>query len=78
MSRQKYDTTAASVPICMTAVNAAPGSCQPNSAGTIFKCAVLLIGMNSVSPCTIANTMISSHVINTAFSRKRAGASVIV
>ena len=58
ISRQKYESTAASVPTCNTAVNAAPGSSQPSIAGTIFKCAVLLIGINSVSPCTIASTII--------------------
>ena len=41
----------------MTAVNAAPGSSQPAKAGTIRRCAVLEIGRNSVSPCTIPRTM---------------------
>ena len=62
-SRQKYASTAASVPIWITAENAAPGSCHPNSAGTIRKCAVLLIGKNSVSPCTTARTIASSKLM---------------
>ena len=43
-------STASSVPIWMTAVNAAPGSPQPNSSGKIRRCAELEIGRNSVSP----------------------------
>src|SRR6478735_6743377 len=43
-------STASSVPIWMTAVNAAPGSPQPNSSGKIRRCALLEIGRNSVSP----------------------------
>jgi hypothetical protein len=31
MSLMKYRITAVSVPICVTAVKAAPGSCHPNS-----------------------------------------------
>src|SRR6476661_3595018 len=43
-------STASSVPIWITAVNAAPGSPQPNSSGKIRRCALLEIGRNSVSP----------------------------
>ena len=70
-SRQKYDSTATSVPICSTAENAAPGSFQPNSAGTMRRWAVLLIGMNSVSPCTIARTMISSQLMLDRFTKRQ-------
>src|SRR4051812_20172946 len=41
----------------MTAVKAAPGSSQPNSAGTMRRCPLLEIGRNSVSPWTIPSTM---------------------
>src|SRR5688572_27781859 len=43
-------STASSVPIWITAVNAAPGSPQPNSSGKIRRCALLEIGRNSVNP----------------------------
>ena len=43
-------STASSVPIWITAVNAAPGSPQPNSSGKIRRWALLEIGRNSVSP----------------------------
>ena len=42
--------TAVSVPICDTAVNAAPGSSQPANAALIRKCALEEMGRNSVSP----------------------------
>ena len=47
------------VPSCVTAVNAAPGSSQPANAGTMRRWAVLEMGRNSVSPCTIPRTMAS-------------------
>ena len=50
MSRQKYRTTASSVPIWITAVYAAPGSSQPKNFGKIARWALLEIGRNSVSP----------------------------
>ncbi len=53
MSRQKKISTASMVPSWMTAVNAAPGSCQPASFGTMSRCAELEIGRNSVSPWTM-------------------------
>ena len=56
-SARKYSSTAAIVPSCVTAVNAAPGSSQPRNAGTIRRCAVLEIGRNSVSPWTMPRTM---------------------
>ncbi len=43
-------STASSVPIWITAVNAAPGSPQPNHSGKIRRWALLEIGRNSVSP----------------------------
>ncbi len=43
-------STASSVPIWMTAVNAAPGSPHPNSSGKIRRWALLEIGRNSVRP----------------------------
>ena len=52
-------TTASIVPSWVTAVNAAPGSSQPANAGTMRRCAVLEIGRNSVSPCTIPRTIAS-------------------
>ena len=45
------------VPSWVTAVKAAPGSSQPAKAGTMRRCAVLEIGRNSVSPCTMPRTM---------------------
>lgn len=42
--------TAASVPIWVMAVNAAPGSCQPANAAVSRRCALEEIGRNSVSP----------------------------
>ena len=59
ISCRKKISTAASVPSWVTAVNAAPGSSQPSSAGTIRWCALDEIGRNSVSPCTIPRTMAS-------------------
>ena len=59
ISCRKKISTAASVPSWVTAVNAAPGSSQPSSAGTIRWCALEEIGRNSVSPCTIPKTMAS-------------------
>ncbi len=50
-------STAAIVPSCTTAVNAAPGSSQPKKAGTMRRWAVLETGRNSVSPWTIPSTM---------------------
>lgn len=46
----KYRMTASSVPIWVTAVNAAPGSSHPASAAVIRRCALDEIGRNSVSP----------------------------
>ena len=40
----------------MTAVNAAPGSPQPNSSGKIRRWALLEIGRNSVSPWRVPRT----------------------
>src|SRR3954447_6556518 len=55
--------TAAIVPSWTTAVKAAPGSGQPRKAGTMRRWAVLEIGRNSVSPCTIPSTMVSSALM---------------
>ena len=57
MSCRKKISTASSVPIWMTAVNAAPGSPQPNHSGKIRRWALLEIGRNSVSPWMIPSTM---------------------
>ena len=62
-SARKYRSTAAIVPSCVTAVNAAPGSSQPRNAGTMRRCPVLEIGRNSVSPWTIPRTIASSSDI---------------
>jgi hypothetical protein len=56
MSLRKKMSTASSVPIWMTAVNAAPGSPQPNISGRIRRCALLEIGRNSVSPWIVPRT----------------------
>ncbi|KXK20029.1 MAG: hypothetical protein UZ18_ATM001000451, partial [Armatimonadetes bacterium OLB18] len=60
-SPQKYTITATMVPNWMTAVKAAPGSGQPTSEGTIRMWAVLEIGKNSVSPCTMPSTIASTN-----------------
>ena len=56
MSPRKYTSTAATVPSWMIASNAAPGSGQPSSAGTMRRCAVELMGRNSVMPWTSPRT----------------------
>src|SRR5215217_3791049 len=48
--------TAAAVPSCVTAVNAAPGSSQPRSAGTIRRWPLEEMGRNSVRPWTMPRT----------------------
>ncbi len=53
--------TAVSVPICVTAVKAAPGSSQPNSWDRISRCALDEIGRNSVRPWTMPRTMASNQ-----------------
>src|SRR6266498_809042 len=53
--------TALSVPICVTAVNAAPGSDHPEIAATMRRWALLEIGRNSVSPWTIPRTTASNQ-----------------
>src|SRR4030042_3447669 len=47
----------------MTAENAAPGSSHPSNAGTSRRCAILLMGRNSVTPWTIPRTPASNKVI---------------
>ena len=49
-------STASSVPIWITAVNAAPGSPQPKSSGKIRRWALLEIGRNSVRPWMVPST----------------------
>src|SRR5215211_6584264 len=51
--------TASSVPIWVIAVNAAPGSPQPNASPTMRRCALDEIGRNSVRPCTRPRTTAS-------------------
>ena len=55
-SRLKKPITAAMLPNWITAVTDTPGSPQPSNTGTTFRWAVLLIGRNSVSPCTTPST----------------------
>src|SRR4051794_33857737 len=45
----------------MIAVNAAPGSSQPNAVPTMRRCALEEIGRNSVRPCTRPRTTASNH-----------------
>ena len=49
------------MPSWVTAVKAAPGSSQPASSATTRRCALLLIGRNSVSPWTTPSTAASNH-----------------
>ena len=63
MSRQKKTITASSVPIWVTAVKAAPGSCQPSSCESTRMCALEEIGRNSVKPCTTPRKTASNHDI---------------
>ena len=46
----KYQTIAKTLPICIIADKDEPGSLIPNIRDIIFKCAVLLTGINSVKP----------------------------
>ena len=60
----------------MTAVNAAPGSPQPNSSGKIRRCALLEIGRNSVSPwMTPRTTALRRSTRAGAYGRVPAGRS---
>src|SRR5229473_2085247 len=54
---------ATSVPNWMTADAAAPGSPHPRTDGTISRCAVELMGMNSVRPWTRPRTIASMMVM---------------
>ncbi|GHB94501.1 hypothetical protein GCM10010348_12560 [Streptomyces anthocyanicus] len=54
-------STAASVPICVIAVKAAPGSCQPENAAVSRRCALEDTGRNSVSPWTSPRTRDSNQ-----------------
>ena len=56
-SARKYHSTATSVPTCSATSNERPGSCQPNTQGASVKCAELLTGRNSDSPCRIPSTI---------------------
>src|SRR5689334_6221596 len=56
-------STAASVPSCETAVNAAPGSLPKKTPDTIRRCADDEIGRNSVSPWTRPRTTTSSQLM---------------
>ena len=49
----KYQIIAKTLPICMIAETEEPGSLIPNNREIIFKCAVLLTGINSVKPWII-------------------------
>ena len=62
ISCRKKISTAVSVPSWVTAVNAAPGSSQPSSAGTIRWWALDEIGRNSVRPWTMPRTMDSRRL----------------
>ena len=46
----KYQNIAKTLPICMIADKLEPGSLIPNNTDIIFRCAVLLTGINSVKP----------------------------
>ncbi|QJW96322.1 hypothetical protein FTUN_3879 [Frigoriglobus tundricola] len=50
MSARKYTNTAASVPSWITTVNASSGFWWSSSERAMSRCAVLLIGRNSVTP----------------------------
>src|SRR6478609_4228086 len=64
-------STAASVPSCETAVNAAPGSLPKNTPDTMRRWADDEIGRNSVSPWTSPRTTTSSQVTpSTSRSRR--------
>ena len=49
----KYQSIAKTLPICIIAETEEPGSLIPNNREIIFKCAVLLTGINSVKPWII-------------------------
>ena len=66
MSLAKYSRTAVSVPICVTAVNAAPGSVQPKTCEKISRWALLEIGRNSVRPCRTPRMTACAQVIGSA------------
>ena len=65
MSFLKYAMTAAKLANCMAAENAEPGSRQPRMPGMTRRCAVLLIGNNSVMPWITPSTAICNHVSST-------------
>ena len=46
----KYQKIAKILPICIIPDKEKPGSLMPNNVDIIFKCAVLLTGINSVKP----------------------------
>ena len=74
MSCRKYTMTAASVPICVTAVNAAPGSPQPKICDRTRMCALEEIGRNSVRPWTTPRTMASNQLTRRGPPRREAQA----
>src|SRR5581483_9511583 len=61
----------------MTAEAAAPGSPHPSSTGTISRCAVEEMGMNSVKPCTRPSTTASRIDIVSAKSHTPAQHSAL-
>jgi len=60
----KYQTMAKSLPIWIVADKDAPGSSIPKKRDIIFKCAVLLTGINSVNP------WINPYKTNFKYSKK--------
>ena len=46
----KYINKAITLAICTIADSEDPGSCKPKNSDNTFKCALLLIGKNSVNP----------------------------
>src|SRR3954449_2413807 len=72
-SLRKNSRTAASVPSCVTAVNAAPGSSQPKMDAAMRWWALEEMGKNSVRPCTRPRTIASK-----AFMRSRTLAAGVV
>lgn len=74
MSRQKYNNTANSVPICVMAVKAAPGSAAPGkNSPTTRKWAEDEIGKNSVSPWTMPRMIASIQFTWSTLRHSRAG-----
>src|SRR5439155_11329953 len=66
---RKYQSTATKVPKCNATSKASPGSGQRNSHGANARCAELLTGRNSDSPCRTPSTSACVMVITGAGER---------